>query len=205
MKSLLNQIEFLSTDPILKPIIKKYGVLKYPKHEDYFKDIVQSIIGQQLSNKAADTIYRRFTKLLVNEKVTAKNILQLQLAEIRACGTSWAKARSLHDLSQKTLDGTLRFSDLEKMSDEAMIEHLVQVKGIGRWSSEMLLMFSFHRPDVFPLDDRGIQNAFKKHFGLKDGKSLQSKMLNIAKSWQPYRTLACWYLWKSLDNKPPYS
>lgn len=201
MKSLQKQIEFLSKDLVLAPIIKKHGVLKYPKHEDYFLDIVQSIIGQQLSNKAADTIYGRFIKLLPNEKVSPDNILNLELAEIRACGTSWAKARSLHEVSQKTLDGTLQLHKLDKMGDEEAIAHLIRVKGIGRWSAEMLLMFSFHRPDVLPLDDRGIQNAFKKLYGLKDGKSLQSSMTKIAKNWQPFRTLACWYLWKSLDNQ----
>jgi len=201
MQNLTKAITHLQKDLILNEIIKKYGVLEYPKHKDYFQDIVSSIIGQQLSNKAADTIYGRFIKLLPNNKVIPENILKLELAQIRTCGTSWAKAGSLHDLSQKTLDGTLKFSQLEKMTDGEMIEHLIQVKGIGRWSAEMLLMFSFHRPDVFPIDDRGIQNAFKKLFGLKDGKSLQAKMTKIAAPWQPYRTLACWYLWKSLDNK----
>lgn len=201
MQNLHKQIEYLSKDPVLASIIQKYGKLNYTKHQYYFEDIVQSIIGQQLSNQAADTIYKRFLKLLPKSQLNPANILKLLPDQIRGCGASWAKVRSLHDLSQKTLDGTLQLTQLNRMDDEDVIAHLVQVKGIGRWSAEMLLMFSFHRPDVFPVADRGIQNAMKKLYGLKDGKPLSNKMIKIAENWRPYRTLACWYLWKSLDNK----
>lgn len=193
----------LQKDPVLKEIIKKFGPLNYRPSKDYFDHLVSSIIGQQLSNRAADTIYGRFVNLFPNQKYTPQLILATPQEKLRGIGTSWAKARSLHDLSQKVLDGTLQLNELDRLDDEEVIAHLVQVKGIGRWSAEMQLMFSLHRPDILPLDDVGIQNAFVKHYQLdRKHKTLFQQMQRIAKPWQPYRTVACWYLWKSLDNEP---
>lgn len=195
-------LSHLQKDPILSQLISHYGVIHYPRSRDYFKSLVYSIIEQQLSNKAADTIYNRFLKLFPHRHFSPQLILGLDLSLIRAVGTSWAKARSLHDLSQKVLDKTVQLENLETMIDEKIISHLTQVKGIGRWSAEMRLMFSFHCPDILPLDDVGIQNAFVKHYGLnRKHKSFFRKMQKIASAWRPYRTLACWYLWKSLDEK----
>lgn len=192
----------LQKDPVLKTIIDQFGPLNYHPGQDYFDHLVSSIIGQQLSNKAADTIYGRFISLFPNQKFTADLILATPQDKLRGIGTSWAKARSLHDLSQKVLDGTLQLNKLDKMTDEEVIEHLIQVKGIGRWSAEMQLMFSLHRPDILPLDDVGIQNAFVKLYNLSrtDNRELRTKMQEIASFWRPWRTVACWYLWKSLDN-----
>ena len=202
MQDLNKAIKHLKKDPILSDIISKFGILDYQPNSDYFESLVESIIGQQLSGKAADTIYNRFLKLFPRQKFTPDLILDIEDLTLRNCGMSWAKARSLHDLSQKHLDGTLALNKLHKMTDEEVIDHLIQVKGIGRWTAEMKLMFALQRPDILPLDDVGIQNAFVKHYGLnRKHKSLQAKMQKIALPWKPYRTVACWYLWKSLDNK----
>ncbi len=196
-------LRHLSQDPVLKALINRFGPLDYSSDRDHFESLVYSIIEQQLSGKAADTIYSRFLQLFPDGKFTPELILATPQEKLRGIGTSWAKARSLHDLSQKILDGTLQLNKLHEMSDDEVIEHLIQVKGIGRWTAEMRLMFSLHRPDVLPLDDVGIQNAFVMHYGLKRShKKLHQQMIKIAAPWQPYRTMACWYLWKSLDNRP---
>ncbi len=196
-------LSHLSRDPVLKGLIERFGPLDYSSEKDHFESLVYSIVEQQLSGKAADTIYARFLSLFSDQKFTPELILATPQEKLRGIGTSWAKARSLHDLSQKVLDGTLQLNKLQEMTDETVIAHLVQVKGIGRWTAEMRLMFSLQRPDVLPLDDVGIQNAFVLHYGLnRSHKRLGQQMTKIASSWQPYRTLACWYLWKSLDNRP---
>jgi len=190
-------------DSVLGSLIEKLGIVDYRSEKDIFESLVFSIIGQQLSGKAAETIYNRFQNLFLNQKFTPDQILKLDPAQIRAVGTSWAKVASLQDLSQKVLDGTVDLIALPGLSDQEIIDHLVQVKGIGPWSAQMRLMFSFHRPDIFPLDDVGIQNALVKHYGLnRKHKNMKQKMLKIARNWRPYRTVACWYLWASLDNRP---
>lgn len=202
MKSLNLAQKHLSKDPVLKALIDRFGVINYKPPPDRFTNLVSEIIGQQLSSKAANTIYSRFLTLFPNKKFTPDLILAQSLESLRGIGTSWAKARSLHDLSQKVLAKTIQLDKLDSLSDEEVIAHLTQVKGIGRWTAEMKLMFTLQRPDILPLDDVGIQNAFVKHYGLKrKHKTLKNKMEKIASSWRPHRTVACWYLWKSLDNK----
>ncbi len=204
MRSLKPAISHLrAADPVMARLISQFGVLDYRPDKDLFTSLVYSIIGQQLSGRAARTIYNRFLALFPDAKFTPELILKQEPARIRSVGTSWAKARSLHDLSRKVLDGTLQLDRLSAMSDAEVISHLVQVKGIGRWSAEMRLMFSLGRPDILPLDDVGIQNAFVRHYGLnRSHKTLSAKMQKIGEKWRPYRTIACWYLWASLDNRP---
>lgn len=200
MQNLRKSLVHLCRDPVLAIQINKFGVINYRPPKDRFENLVSTIIGQQLSNKAADTIYNRFLELFPNRKVDPNWILNLESSKIRAVGTSWAKIRSLKDLSLKILDKSVQLDLLDLLSDEEVITHLTQVKGIGPWTAQMKLMFTLHRPDVFPLDDRGIQNAMIKLYGLKDDKKLKTNMLKTSSSWRPYRTLACWYLWKCLDN-----
>ncbi|TSC88151.1 MAG: DNA-3-methyladenine glycosylase [Microgenomates group bacterium Gr01-1014_16] len=201
MKNLRKGLVHLRRDPILAVQIAKFGVINYQQPKDRFENLVSTIIGQQLSNKAADTIYERVLSLFPNRKIDPDWILNLESSKFRAAGTSWAKIRSLKDLSQKILDKSVLLDQLDLMTDDQVISHLTQVKGIGPWTAQMKLMFTLHRPDVMPVDDRGIQNAMIKLYGLKDGKKLTTNMLKTSNSWRPYRTLACWYLWKSLDNK----
>ncbi len=190
-------------DPVIARLAKRFGELEFRVHQqDRFAEIVDSIISQQLSGKVASIIYSRFEKLFPNRKVIPKKLLAIKDQSLRDCGMSWAKVKYVKDLAQKATDGTLRLNKLDTMSDEEVVKHLVQVKGIGPWTAEMILMFSLNRPDVFPLDDLGIQNAFVKLYGLKrSDKNLKRKMIKIGESWRPHRTLACRYLWKSLDNE----
>lgn len=203
MQDLHKALRHLKKDPVLKILIDRFSVINYPPPADRFTNLVSEIIGQQLSGRAADTIYNRFLSLFPNKKFTPDLILDIEDLTLRNCGMSWAKARSLHDLSHKILSKTVQLNKLDQMSDEEVITHLTTVKGIGRWTAEMKLMFTLQRPDILPLDDVGIQNAFVKHYGLlrTNNHELKTRMQEIASSWQPYRTLACWYLWKSLDNK----
>jgi DNA-3-methyladenine glycosylase II len=203
VQDIKSAISHLRLDPILNSLIDQFGVINYPAQTDIYSSLVYSIIEQQLSGKAAETIYNRFLNLFPNKQFTPGQILAFEPAQIRAVGTSWAKAASLQDLSRKVLDGTVNLAHLPDMSDEKVIKHLIQVKGIGLWSAQMRLMFSLSRPDVFPVDDVGIQNAFVKHYHLnRKHKNFKQKMLKLAAPWQPYRTVACWYLWASLDNRP---
>lgn len=203
MKNIQAAIDHLQKDEVLGKLISQFGVINYEPPTDIFESLAQSIVGQQLSGKAADTIWGRFVTLFPNKKVTPHAIMSLEIESMRNIGTSWAKARSLKDLAEKTVDGTVQINKLETMSDEDMIEHLIKVKGIGRWTAQMRLMFSFERSDILPLDDIGIQNAFVKLYGLnRSHKTLHQKMTKIAAPWRPYRTIACWYLWRFLDNRP---
>ncbi len=189
----------LSQDPILNQVIEKIGILNYTPTTDFFVSIAKSIVSQQLSTKAASTIWNRFTKLFPDETVTAQDLLSLDKEAIRSTGISYPKAGYLLDLAEKTVNGSLQLNKLPDMSDEEIITHLTSVKGIGRWTAEMLLMFALHRPDILTLDDLGIQIAFEKLYKVKRGN--KQKMIKVASKWRPYRTFACWYLWASLDNK----
>ena len=188
-------------DPVINDLAKKYGKIVRKPRLDVFEDIVDSIISQQLSVKASATILGRVQKLFPKNKITPGLILAIEDLTLRNCGMSWAKARYAKDLATKTLDGTLQLDKLDKMTDQEVIDHLVLVKGIGCWTAEMILMFTLVRPDVFPVDDLGIQNAMSKLYKLnRKTKTFKSKLVKISDKWKPHRTLACWYLWKSLDN-----
>ena len=199
MGNLQKALVHLSSDPVMEKLISRFGPLEFRSHQqDLFAEIVDSIISQQLSGKVAKVIYSRFEALFPGKKVDPKIILTIDDSKFRAIGTSWAKVKYIKDLASKTLDGTLQLHLLNNMNNEEVVEHLVQVKGIGVWTAEMILMFSLGRPDVLPLNDLGIQKAFEKLYTVK--RDNQKKMLKIAQAWKPYRTIACRYLWKSLDN-----
>lgn len=177
-------------DKYIGSLIKKWGscTIKPIKKSMYFEDLVDAICSQQLSGKAAKTIFNRVKKLLV--KITPENIISKTDQELRDCGLSWQKVSYIKDLASKTASDELRVTSLNKLSDEEVITELVKVKGIGRWTAEMFLMFSLARPDVLPKDDLGINKALK---------NLKINTKDTAK-WRPYRTVASWYLWRSLDN-----
>lgn len=201
MKNLKIAIKHLSqADPIIETLISRFGPLEFhPHQQDLFAEIVDSIISQQLSGKVARVIYARFEALFPGKKVVPEFTLTIEDDKIRAVGVSWAKVKYIRDLAQKTLDGTLDLKSLAKMSDGEVSKHLIQVKGIGPWTAQMILMFSLGRHDILPLNDLGIQKAFFKEYGVRMGNF--KKMIKIAENWKPYRTLACRYLWKSLDNE----
>lgn len=196
--------KFLSCDKFMGPLIQKWGscTIKPISKSKYFEDLVDAICSQQLSGKVAKTIFGRVKNLLV--KVTPESIISKTDQELRDCGLSWQKVSYVKDLANKTANGelqifTLRDKKLDKLSDEEIINELIKVKGIGRWTAEMFLMFSLARPDVFPIDDLGIKKGFEKVTGKKWDKIKSAKFAE--KKWKPYRTVASWYLWRSLENR----
>lgn len=190
--------KFLVKDKYIGPLIKKYGPCKIKKRKksQYFASLVGEIIGQQLHGKAASTIYGRLEKELSGEVVPEK-ILRKRDITLRKCGLSFAKIKYAKDLSRRVKSRRLKVEDLDKLPDEEVIEELTKVKGIGKWTAEMFLMFSLARPDVFPIDDLGIRKGMKKLLG-KDLSNDQ--MVIIAKRWKSWKTVAAWYVWKAIDN-----
>lgn len=165
---------------------------------NYFFDLVDAIISQQLSIKAASTILKRFVALFPNEKVTPLAVMNMDTEKIRGAGISYAKISYIKDLAKKTEESGILFEQFDIMTDEEIITELVKVKGIGHWTAEMFLMFTMGRPDVFSYGDLGIRNALKKFYGF-DKEPTKEEAEKIAEKWQPYRTLACRYLWKGLE------
>jgi DNA-3-methyladenine glycosylase II len=152
-----------------------------------------------LNGKAAVTIFKRFAAL-AGEPLTPEGILKLSDAQLRSVGLSKQKSAYLKDLAAKTAAGLLDFARLPELTDEKVIEHLTQVKGVGVWTAHMFLMFSLRRPNVLPTGDYGVQVAIRKHYR-KRKLPKPKDMEKIARAWEPYRSVACWYMWRSLDIK----
>lgn len=195
----------LQKDPLLKQVIAQAAQplsLSAPK-KDVYLALLRSIVGQQLSVKAAATIYQRFLALFPENYPTPQLVVDATLDKLKTAGLSNQKANYIKNVATFALDGGLDFEVLNAKTDEEIIKSLVTIKGVGRWTVEMLLMFAFQRPDVFSVDDLGIQQAIKRLYKLEEeGKELKAKMKTIAEAWKPYRTLACLYLWQWKDNTP---
>jgi len=186
-------------DPVLRAIIKRVGPYRMEYGDPEFHSLAEAIIYQQLNGKAAVTIFKRFAAL-AGEPLTPEGILKLTDEQLRSVGLSKQKSSYLRDLAAKTHEGMLDFGRLPKLSDDEVIEHLTQVKGIGVWTAHMFLMFALRRPNVLPTGDFGVRMAMKKYYK-KRKLPKPDQMEKIAKAWEPYRSVACWYLWKSLDVK----
>jgi DNA-3-methyladenine glycosylase II len=197
MRKAINYLK--KSDPVLCVIIERVGPFRMEYSPPEFHSLAEAIVYQQLHGKAAATIFKRFTSL-AGEPLTPEGILKLTDEQLRSVGLSKQKSTYLKDLAAKTSAGLLDFSKLDAMSDEEVIKHLTQVKGIGVWTAHMFLMFMLKRPDVLPTGDYGIQAAMKKHYR-KRKMPKPKDMEKIAKPWIPYRSIACWYLWRSLDIK----
>jgi len=192
-------IHLKKSDPVLRAIIERVGPCRMEFGPAEFSSVAEAIVYQQLNGKAAVTIFKRFAAL-AGEPITPEGILKLKDAQLRSVGLSKQKSAYLKDLAAKTASGLLDFSRLPELSDEEVIKHLTQVKGIGVWTAHMFLMFSLRRPNVLPTGDYGVQVAVKKHY--KKRKLPKPKdMEKIARAWEPYRSVACWYMWRSLDIK----
>lgn len=189
-------------DPIMRELVRRYGPcgLARAQHEDPYRALVHAIISQQLSARASATIERRFDALFGGTPSAAAVALAPDDA-LRSAGLSSQKIRYVRDLSERVTTGALSLDLLSELPDEDVIATLVQVKGIGRWTAEMFLMFRLHRPDVLPLGDLGIVNAVKKAYRLRSVPT-SARLLRLGEVWRPYRSVACWYLWASLDNVP---
>ena len=187
------------SDPVLASIIKNVGPFRMNYDEPVFHHQAEAIVYQQLHGKAAATIFKRLTDL-AGSPLRPEGILKLSEVQLRGVGLSKQKLSYLRDLAAKTQSGELNFTQLPALPDAEVIEKLTQVKGIGVWTAHMFLMFALRRPDVLPTGDLGIQMAIRKHYNKRKlPKPLQ--MEKIAKCWSPYRSVACWYLWRSMDIK----
>ena len=196
-------MEQLQKDPVLAPAIASAGICAITPHADYYRSLCDSIIGQQLSVKAAATIKKRFRELFGGTFPEPTDILQKSIDELKTCGLSRSKALYIQDLAHHITQGTLDLSDLETKTNEAIIKDLVAVKGIGEWTAHMFLMFCMGRTDVLAVGDLGIRSAIKKLYDFDHLPSpTEITELSLARGWHPYETIACWYLWYSLDNSP---
>ena len=197
MRKAVNHLK--KSDPVLRAIIERVGPCRMEFGVPEFSSVAEAIVYQQLNGKAAVTIFNRFVAL-AGEPLTPEGILKLSDEQLRSVGLSKQKSSYLKDLAAKTSAGLLNFAQLPEMTDEEVIQHLTQVKGIGVWTAHMFLMFSLRRPNVLPTGDYGVQMAIRKHY--KKRKLPKPKdMEKIARLWEPYRSVACWYMWRSLDIK----
>ncbi|MFC1981624.1 DNA-3-methyladenine glycosylase family protein [Chloroflexota bacterium] len=185
-------------DPRLAEVIEQIGHCRLERRVQGLTALVYSVIGQQLSNSSAKAIRSRFDILFENDGIDPQRLVGTSEEELRKTGLSLAKARCLRSLAEHVLSDKINFLKLEAIDDEAVISTLTQVKGIGRWTAEMYLMFSLRRLDVFPIDDLAIRTAMFRVYGLSEvGFIVQAKQ--TAEQWRPYRTIACWYLYRYLD------
>jgi DNA-3-methyladenine glycosylase II len=212
------------SDPLMRAIIERVGPCRMEFGEPTFHSLAEAIVYQQLNGKAAATIFNRFTAL-IGDPVTPEGILKLSPEQLRAVGLSKQKSSYLFDMAERTQRRELDFSKLAEMTDDEVIVHLTQVKGVGVWTAHMFLMFTLQRANVLPTGDFGIRMAMHKHYldraakkknGIRNAKAKKmtakapkmkitlptpEQMEKIARCWEPYRSIACWYLWRSLDTK----
>jgi DNA-3-methyladenine glycosylase II len=191
-------------DPVLGALIKRIGPCGMADRQrpDHLTALIGAIVSQQLSTKAAATIFGRFRALFPGGAITdAHEISRFDDVTLRGVGLSGQKVGYLRDLSARIIDGRLKLDELDELPDEEVIERLVAVKGFGRWTAEMFLMFRLHRPDVLPVGDLGIVNATQRLYRLRKRPDPR-RLLKIGEAWRPYRSVACWYLWQSLRNEP---
>jgi len=193
-----NAISFLRKDPVLFDIIEMVGEFKLKKKSQHFAVLVESIISQQLATSAADAIFKRF-KGLYPKFPTAAEVLGTRKSKLRTVGLSGMKVEYLKDLAKHVETGRLDMKKISKMSDEDVIANLTQVKGIGRWTAEMFLIFSLGRMDVFPVGDLGLRRGVQIAFSLKEMPK-PKETEKFGDRWRPYRSVATWYLWKSLQK-----
>lgn len=190
-------------DPTMRGLIKRYSPCAIRPHTRYFHTLVGSIISQQLSTKAADTIHKRFLALYAPSRLPKPGqILETPDEHLRGTGISFQKISYIKDIAAKTEDGTLKFSKLSRLTDDEIIAMLTQVKGIGVWTVHMFLIFSLGRMDVLPVGDLGIRRAIQLNYGFEQLPSAaEIEQVAEANGWRPYCSIASWYLWRALENK----
>ncbi len=194
----------IAADPVLVLLISQIDLKILPeKNPDIYKALLRAVLGQQISVKAAQSIWQRFLERFGMEKgLSPQPLLETPEEDFRALGLSRQKTAYVKSISGFAQNGGLALEIIQALDAEALTAHLTQIKGVGRWTAEMIQMFALDRPDVFSPGDLGIQNAMRKAYGLEEtGKDLARRMTEISGKWAPYRTLACRYLWKSLELK----
>jgi DNA-3-methyladenine glycosylase II len=187
-------------DKRMEKLIDKFGPPNFNLMNNYYESLIRSIVYQQLSGKAASIIYERFLDLFVFDIYPEpKDILAVSIETLRSSGLSYQKVNYIRDLSEKWQEGTMNLTDIDSMTDEEISSELIKVKGIGQWTADMFLMFTLGRPDVFPFGDLGIQKGVMILTNM-NRLPTQKEMERKTKKWQPYRTVAAWYLWKLVDG-----
>lgn len=186
-------------DPILADVMRRVGPFSIRLERNRFQALVRSIIAQQISGKAARSIWRRLQESIRPRRLTAEVIAGIPIERLRSLGLSPQKASYVHDLAAKVSEGSVRLHRVQRMTDDDVIAELIQVKGVGVWTAQMFLIFSLGRLDVFPQDDLGVRMAIRRHYGLAELPD-KARSLQIASPWRPYATVASWYCWRSLDG-----
>jgi len=189
-------------DPVMKALVKALPEPPSRKKKDLYLALVKSITSQQLSTKAADTIFKRVCALFEDNYPAAETLIEMEIEELRAAGLSNAKANYIKNIAAFHLEFPITNRHLNKLSDEDIVAHLTQIKGVGKWTVQMLLMFAMDRPDVFPVDDLVIRQTMVNLYGLTEtGPALHKRLHEISESWRPNRTLASRYLWHARGAK----
>jgi DNA-3-methyladenine glycosylase II len=188
-------------DPVLAAVVARHGPHRFELRTDgsHFDAIARAIVSQQLSVKAASTIHGRFRALYDGAGGTPDVVARIPERRLREAGLSWQKISYIQDLARRVTSGELELERIHEMPDDELVARLTAVKGVGVWTAQMFLMFRLGRPDVLPVLDLGIQKAVQRAYGLRKRPS-HRQMEKIGKAWAPYRTIACWYLWRSLDQ-----
>jgi DNA-3-methyladenine glycosylase II len=198
MKKAINHLK--KADAVLAAIIDRAGAYKINYKEPGFETLVRSIVSQQLNGRAAETIFARLHAATKADPMTPESILKLRPAKMRSLGLSGQKMKYIRELARMTRDGEVNFELCVTLDDGAVVEHLTRVNGVGVWTVHMFLMFALRRHDVLPTGDLGIRMAMKKAYGLEEMPK-PAEMEKIAEPWRPYSSVACWYLWRSLEVK----
>ena len=190
-------VHLRQADPVMRAIIDQVGAYRIQFRDPDFETLVKSIVYQQLSGRVAGVIFGRVTDA-AGGRLTPEGILKLRPVRMRTLGLSGQKTAYIRDLARHTRDGRVAFEELARLPDEAVIERLTEVKGIGVWTAHMFLIFALRRPNVLPTGDLGIRNAIRKAYGLLELPK-PAEMETLSEPWRPYRTVASWYLWRSLE------
>ncbi|MDQ2901395.1 MAG: DNA-3-methyladenine glycosylase [Acidobacteriota bacterium] len=196
MQAALNH---LKADPVLHAIIERVGDYTIQFREPTFESLVRSIVFQQLSGRVATVIFNRLAAAVPDGRLTPENIMKLRPERMRKLGLSGQKTAYIRDLAKHVKRGKVSFAELPRMADEDVIEHLTQVKGIGVWTAHMFLMFALQRHNVLPTGDLGIRSAIRKAYGMDELPTV-AEVEKLAAGWHPYCSIACWYLWRSLEK-----
>ena len=194
-------VDLLKRDKKLSVLINEFGTPDYNLRQDYFQSLLRSIVFQQLSGKAAQTIYERFVNLIPKTSNLCPNeVLKLDKDKMRKAGLSFQKIDYVRNLADYFENNSFQKKDVERMTDQEISKELIQIKGIGQWTVDMFLIFTLNRTDILPFKDLGIQKGIMKILNMKNMPS-KKEMEICSKKWRPYRTIACWYLWRMADDK----
>jgi len=185
-------------DPVLRPLVERVGPCRIPQRRPDFSTLARAIVFQQLNGRAAQTIFDRLVAALPGGRLTPQAVLGLPQRKLRAAGLSAQKAAYLRDLAAQTAAGAIRFPRLAALPDDQVVAALTQVKGVGVWTAQMFLIFALRRPDVLAVGDYGVRAAAQKLYGL-ERLPTPGELEKLAEPWRPFRSAACWYLWRSKD------